>query len=186
TIEQVRSQRGVRPTEYLSKNKFLGPDLMAGHCRYMTPSEVSLLGRSRAFVSHNPAMPAGRAAAPPIQALATAGCTIAMGSDNMAEDMVEVMRTGLFAERVARQDAESPQPEDVLEWAARNGANALGHGQIAGSLEVGKKADLFVVDMRRPNLVPAPRIVSVFVHNGQPAHHDAVMADGRWLTRDGK
>src|SRR5207245_1900131 len=137
-VEQVMHQRGVRPTEYLSQNEFLGPDLIAAHCRFMTPSEVSLLGQSRAFVSHNAAMAARRAAAPPIQALAAAGCTIAMGSDNMAEDMVEVMRTGLFMERVARQDAQSPQPEDVLEWAARNGANALGHGQIAGSLEVGK------------------------------------------------
>ena len=109
-----------------------------------------------------------------------------MGSDNMAEDMVEVMRTGLFMERVARQDAESPQPEDVLEWAARNGARALGHGQIAGSLEVGKKADLFIVDARRPNLVPTVRIVSAFVHNGQAADVEAVMVDGRWLMRDRK
>jgi 5-methylthioadenosine/S-adenosylhomocysteine deaminase len=96
------------------------------------------------------------------------------------------MRTGLFMERVARQDAQSPQPEDVLEWAARNGAQALGHGQIAGSLEVGKKADLFVVDTRRANLVPAVRIVSAFVHNGQPADIEAVMVDGRWLMRDRK
>src|SRR5207245_11211171 len=120
---QVTRQRGVRPTEYLSQNEFLGPDLIAAHCRFMTPSEVSLLGRSRAFVSHNAAMAARRAAAPPIQALATAGCTIAMGSDNMAAGRVEVLRTGLFAERVARQDAESRPPEDVPEWAARNGAS---------------------------------------------------------------
>src|SRR2546422_3084448 len=185
-IEQVMQRRGVRPTEYLFQNDFLGPDLIAAHCRFMAPSEVALLGQSRAFVSHNAAMAARRAAAPPVQALAAAGCTIAMGSDNMAEDMVEVMRTGLFMERVARQDAQSPKPEDVLEWAARNGANALGHGNVTGSLEVGKKADLFVVDARRPNLVPAVRIVSAFVHNGQPADIEAVMVDGRWLMRDRK
>jgi 5-methylthioadenosine/S-adenosylhomocysteine deaminase len=131
-------------------------------------------------------MAARRAAAPPIQALAASGCTIAMGSDNMAEDMVEVMRTGLFMERVIRQDAQSPQPEDVLEWAARNGARALGLGDIAGSLEVGKKADLFVVDARKPNLVPAVRIVSAFVHNGQGADVEAVMVDGHWIMRDRK
>jgi 5-methylthioadenosine/S-adenosylhomocysteine deaminase len=185
-IEQVVRQRGVRPTEYLFQNDFLGPGLIAAHCRFMTPSEIALLGRSGAFVSHNAAMAARRGSAPPIQALAAAGCTIAMGSDNMAEDMVEVMRTGLFTERVARQDGQSPQPEDLLEWAARNGARALGHGQIAGSLEAGKKADLFVVDARRPNLVPAVRIVSAFVHNGQAADVEAVMVDGRWLMRDGK
>lgn len=185
-VEQVMRRRGVRPTEYLFQSDFLGPDLVAAHCRFMAPSEVALLGQSGAFVSHNAAMAARRASSPPIQALAASGCTIAMGSDNMAEDMVEVMRTGLFTERVARQDARSPQPEDVLEWAARNGARALGHGEIAGSLEVGRKADLFVVDARRANLVPAVRIVSAFVHNGQPADIEAVMVDGRWLMRDRK
>src|SRR5262249_30401685 len=93
-------------------------------------------------------------------------------------------RTGLFAERVARRDAQSPQPEDVLEWAARNGARALGHGEIAGSLEVGKQADLFVVNARHPNLVPALRIVSAFVHNGHPGDIESVMVNGRWLMRD--
>jgi 5-methylthioadenosine/S-adenosylhomocysteine deaminase len=185
-VEQVMRRRGVRPTEYLFQNDFLGPDLIAAHCRFMAPSEVALLGQSRAFVSHNAAMAARRAAAPPIQALAAAGCTIAMGSDNMAEDMVEVMRTGLFLERVIRQDAQAPQPEDVLEWAARNGARALGHGEIAGSLEVGRKADLFVVSARRPHLVPAVRIVSAFVHNGQAGDVEAVMVDGRWVMREGK
>lgn len=185
-VETVMRQRGVRPTEYLFQHGFLGPRLIAAHCRFMSPSEVALLGQSRAFVSHNAAMAARRASAPPIQALAASGCTIAMGSDNMAEDMVEVMRTGLFMERVLRQDAQSPQPEDVLEWAARNGMRALGHGDIAGSLEVGRKADLFVVDCRRPNLVPAIRIVSAFVHNGQAGDIEAVMVDGRWLMRDRK
>ena len=184
-VEQVLGRRGVRPTEYLFQSDFLGPDLIAAHCRFMAPAEIARLGQSRAFVSHNAAMAARRGSAPPIQALAAAGCTIAMGSDNMAEDMVEVMRTGLFTERVARQDGQSPQPEDVLEWAAVNGARALGHGQIAGSLEVGKRADLFVVDARRPHLVPALRIVSAFVHNGQAGDVEAVMVDGRWLMRDG-
>ncbi|MGH7307616.1 MAG: amidohydrolase family protein [Candidatus Rokuibacteriota bacterium] len=185
-VEQVMSRRGVRPTEYLSQSDFLGPELIAAHCRFMAPSEVALLGQSRAFVSHNAAMAARRAAAPPIQALAAAGCTIALGSDNMAEDMVEVMRAALFMERVIRQDAQSPQPEDVLAWAANNGARALGHGEIAGSLEVGRKADLFVVNARRPNLVPTVRIISAFVHNGQPADIEAVMVNGRWLMREGK
>ena len=185
-VESVMRVRGVRPTEYLFQRDFLGPRLVAAHCRFLSPAEVALLGRSRASVSHNAAMAARRAAAPPIQALAAAGCTIAMGSDNMAHDMVEVMRTGLFMERVARQDAQQPQPEDVLEWATRHGAAALGLGAIAGSLEVGKKADLIVIDARRPHLVPTMRIVSGFVHNGQAADVASVMVDGRWLMRDGR
>ena len=132
-IDSVVRIRGLRPTEYVFHQDFLGPRLVAGHCRFMAPSEIALLGQSQAFVSYNSAMAARRGVAPPIQALEAAGCTIAMGSDNMAEDMVEVMRAGLFIERVARQDALRPQPEDVLEWATRHGARALGWGDEIGS-----------------------------------------------------
>ena len=109
-----------------------------------------------------------------------------MGSDNMAEDMVEVMRAGLFLERVRRNDQMYPQPEDVLEWATAGGADILGMGPETGSLEAGKKADLFLVDMMRPHLVPTLRIVSSFVHNGQPADVKSVMVDGKWVMRDGR
>jgi 5-methylthioadenosine/S-adenosylhomocysteine deaminase len=183
-VESVMRVRGLRPAEYLFQCDFLSPRLVAAHCRFMSPSEIAHLGRSRAFVSHNAAMAARRAAAPPIQALSAAGCTIAMGTDNMAHDMLEAMRTGLFMERVARQDAERPWPEDVLEWATRNGAAALGLAAGVGSLEVGKKADLIVVDARRPHLVPALRIVSAWIHNGQAGDVESVMVDGHWLMRD--
>ena len=109
-----------------------------------------------------------------------------MGTDNMAEDMVEVMRAGLFLERVRRNDQMDPQPEDVLEWASRAGAQILGMGHDTGTLEVGKKADLFMVNMMRPHLVPTLRIVSGFVHNGQASDVESVMVDGRWLMRNGK
>ena len=137
-------------------------------------------------VLHNSAIAARRGAAAPVKELQAAGCGIGMGSDNMAEDMVEVMRAGLFLERVRRNDQMHPQPEDVLEWAIRGGAGILGLGDETGTLEVGKKADLFVVDMMRPHLVPTLRAVSSFVHNGQPADITSVMVDGKWVMRDGK
>lgn len=183
-VESVMQVRGVRPAEYLFQHGFLSSRLVAAHCRFMSPGEISHLGRSRASVSHNAAMAARRAAAPPIQALAAAGCNIAMGTDNMAHDMLEAMRTGLFVERISRQDGERPWPEDVLEWGTRNGATALGWGAEVGSLEVGRKADLVILDARRPHLVPALRIVSAWIHNGQAGDVESVMVDGRWLMRD--
>jgi len=74
----------------------------------------------------------------------------------------------------------------VLEWASRGGAKILGLGQDTGTLEVGKKADLFIINMMRPHLVPTLRIVSGFVHNGQASDVQSVMVDGRWLMRDSK
>jgi cytosine/adenosine deaminase-related metal-dependent hydrolase len=99
----------------------------------------------------------------------------------MAEDMVEAVRTALFMERVRTGDAMDPQPEDVLQWATRNGARALGLDDV-GTLEPGRKADLVVLDTRRAHLVPTMRIVSAFVHNGQPADIESVMVDGTWIT----
>ena len=185
-VQAVVNVRGVHPAEYLFQHDFLSPRLVAAHCRFMTPGEISHLGRRRASVSHNAAMAARRAAAPPIQALAATGCNIAIGTDNMAHDMLEAMRTALFVERISRQDGERPWPEDVLEWGTRHGANALGLGTDVGSLEVGKKADLIVLDARRPHLVPTLRIVSGWIHNGQAGDVQSVMVDGRWLMRDGK
>lgn len=69
-VESVMRVRGVRPTEYAFEHGFLGPRLVAAHCRFMAPSEVALLGQSGAAVSHNAAMAARRASAPPVQALA--------------------------------------------------------------------------------------------------------------------
>ncbi|MCY4558705.1 MAG: amidohydrolase family protein [Chloroflexi bacterium] len=185
-IEAVMRTRGVSPTHYLFANDFLGPDLLAAHCRYVNPAEIALLGQTGVKVTNNAAIAARRGAAAPVRELQAAGCVIGMGTDNMAEDMVEVMRAGLFLERVRRNDEVYPQPEDVLEWATSGGARALGMEDITGRLEVGKKADLFVVDLMRPHLVPTLRVVSAFVHNGQPADITSVMVDGAWVMRDSK
>ena len=185
-IEAVMRVRGVPPTHYLFASGFLGPELLAAHCRYVNPAEIALLGQTGVKVTNNAAIAARRGAAAPVREMQAAGCVIGMGTDNMAEDMVEVMRAGLFLERVRRNDEVWPQPEDVLEWATTGGARALGMADATGSLEPGKKADLFVADLMRPHLVPILRPVSAFVHNGQPADITSVMVDGQWVMRDGK
>ena len=109
-----------------------------------------------------------------------------MGSDNMTHDMVEVLRSGVFYERVRRNSQMHPMPEDVLEWATMGSARALRLDQKVGSLEPGKQADLFIINSSRAHLVPNLRIVSAFVHNGQAGDIESVMVDGQWLMRDRK
>ncbi len=185
-IEAVMRVRGVAPTHYLFAHDFLGPRLVVAHCRYVNPSEIALLGQHQVGISNNAAIAARRGAAAPVRDLQAAGCPMGMGSDNMAEDMVEVIRAGLFHERVRRNDEMWPQPEDVLEWATQGGAQILGLGDKVGSLEVGKEADLFIVDTFKAHLVPTLRIVSGFIHNGQPADISGVMVKGKWLLKDGR
>lgn len=180
---------GVRPSAFLDKHDFLGPRLFAAHCRYVDDSEIALLGRSRTIVSHQAAMAANRGVIPPIPALRDAGCPIANGTDNNTNDLFEVMRVALMTERIRRNDPMPglhPQPEDVLEDATQGGARAVRQPQLVGSLEVGKKADLLVVDTQRAHLVPAGRFVSAWIHNGQPSDIESVMVDGQFIMRSRK
>ena len=103
--------------------------------------------------------------------------------------MFEVMRVALLTERVRRTDAfpgVRPQPEDMLEDATIGGARALRQSARIGALEVGKKADLIVLDTQRIHLVPAVRIVSAWIHNGQPSDIESVMVDGQFVMRNRK
>jgi 5-methylthioadenosine/S-adenosylhomocysteine deaminase len=150
----------------------------------MEHREEQLLGRARASVAFNSAIAARRGLSPRISVLEAEGCNIAMGTDNMAEDMVEVMRTGMFMERVRRQDGRQPTPEQALAWATRNGYRACGI-EDGGWLAPGNRADLIMIRTDRPHLVPLMRLVSGFVHQGQAADVESVMVDGRWIMRDG-
>ena len=182
-VAAVREQRGVLPTEYLARTGFLSERLVAAHCRCMTAEEERTLGAAHAAVAINSCIAARRGLAASIDELERAGCRITLGTDNMAEDMVEVTRTALFMERVRRKDGRRPTPETALGWATRDGYRALGIAD-GGWLTPGNRADLIVVDLRRAHLTPALRVVSDFVHNGQAADVRSVMVDGRWLMRD--
>jgi len=184
-VAAVKEQRGVLPTEYLAREGFLSDRLVAAHCRCMTGEEERVLGASGTVVAINPAIAARRGLSPRIAELERAGCLITLGTDNMAEDMVEVMRTALFMERVRRQDGRRPTPEDALVWATRNGYRALGIPD-GGWLAAGNRADLILVDLRKPHLTPAVRVVSCFVHQGLASDVEAVMVDGRWIMREGR
>jgi 5-methylthioadenosine/S-adenosylhomocysteine deaminase len=184
-IAAVQVQRGgLLPTEYLAGEGFLHDRLVAAHCRCMEHREEQLLGRARASVAFNSAIAARRGLSPRISVLEAEGCNITMGTDNMAEDMVEVMRTGMFMERIRRQDGRRPTPEQALAWATRNGYRACGI-EDGGWLAPGNRADLIMIRTDRPHLMPLMRLVSGFVHQGQAADVESVMIGGRWIMRDG-
>jgi cytosine/adenosine deaminase-related metal-dependent hydrolase len=188
-VEYMRRHHGVSPVGFLAKHNFLGSRLFAAHCRYVDEADIALLAKSGTIISHQAGMAANRGVIPPIPALRAAGCPIANGTDNNTNDMFEVMRIALLTERIRRDDefpGVRPQPEDMLEDATLGGARAVRQQKTIGSLEVGKKADLLVVDTQRVHIVPAVRIVSAWIHNGQPADIESVMVDGKFVMRDRK
>ncbi len=184
-VAAVQAHRGMLPTEYLAANGFLHERLICAHCRCMVDAEEKLLGRAGANVSFNAAIAARRGLSPRISKLQADGCRIGMGTDNMAEDMVEVVRTGLFMERIRRADGREPRPEEALGWAMRGGYAAMGMPD-GGWLAPGNKADLILIRTDRAHLIPRLRIASAFVHQGQASDVEDVMVDGRWVMRAGR
>ena len=157
--------------------------------RAMSRCEIALLGKTRTIISHQAGMAANRGVIPPIPALREAGCPIALGTDNNTNDVFEVMRIALLTERIRRTDpfpGVSPQPEDILADATEGGSRAVNQQKTIGSLEVGKKADLFVIDTLKPYLVPAGRLVSAVIHGGHPSDIESMMVDGQFIMRNRK
>jgi len=188
-VDYVRKHHGVSPVGFLDRHGFLSPRLFAAHCRYVDDADITLLGKSGTIVSHQAAMAGNRGVIPPIPAMRAAGVPIAMGTDNNTTDLFEVMRVAMITERVKRNDAFPgvlPQPEDVLADATLGSARAVRQTATIGSLDIGKKADILVLDTQRIHIVPAVRIVSAWIHNGQPSDIESVMIDGRFVMRDRK
>jgi len=180
---------GVRPPIFIERHGFLGPRLFAAHCRYVDDGDIAALGKSATIISHQANMAANRGVIPPIAKLRVAGCPIANGTDNNTNDLFIVMRVALLTERISRHDpipGTRPQPEDMLEDATTGGARAVNQSAQLGTLAVGRKADLIVVDTRRAHLVPAGRFLSAWVHNGQSGDVESTMVDGRFVMRDRK
>jgi 5-methylthioadenosine/S-adenosylhomocysteine deaminase len=180
-VEQVTKREGKRPVEYLDSVGFLGPRVIGGHCVHLSQAEIDILGRTRTHVSHNAAINARRGFIAPIRALKDAGANIGVGSDNMSEDMIEVMRIALMVGRIKTGNYAAFMPLDVMEMATQNGAKALGLGTEIGSLEKGKKADVILLDLKKPHLVPLINVMGNIVHTGLSSDVDTVIVDGQIL-----
>jgi cytosine/adenosine deaminase-related metal-dependent hydrolase len=188
-VDFMKRWHGVSPVAYLAAHGFLGPRLFAAHLRYVDAADIALLGQSRTNLTHQAGMAANRGIIPPVPLLRAAGVGIALGTDNNTNDVFSVMRTALLTERISRKDpfpGTLPQPEDIFEDATMGGATALGLQSQIGSIEVGKKADLIVVDTMRAHLVPYGRFISTLIHNGQPSDIESTMIDGRFIMRNRK
>lgn len=122
----------------------------------------------------------------PTIALREAGARLALGTDNMHADMIETMRWALAVARLqVGRVTDDWQPRHALEMATLAGARAMGLENDLGSLTVGKKADLVVLDFRRPHLTPLTNALGNLVHVAQGRDVEMVVVDGRVVVEDG-
>jgi 5-methylthioadenosine/S-adenosylhomocysteine deaminase len=117
------------------------------------------------------------------------GVSVSLGADgapcNNRLDMFTEMRTAALLQKV-RHGASALPARKVLRMATIDGARALGLGGEIGSIEVGKRADLTVVDLERLHLTPRPDAVSTLVYAAEAADVRTVLIDGRLVLREGE
>lgn len=185
----VKAAHGLTPAEYLDREGFLAPDLVGAHWTWCSPSDVALLAERGVQMAHTPANASRRGPhTAPIGLIRDAGVNIAIGTDNMTEDMFHAMKIGLILHRGGRgraiEGGVDPQPQQILDGITRNAARSVGAETEIGSIEIGKKADLTLIDLNTPVMRPLIRPVANLVHYGHPGIVHSVMTDGNWLMRD--
>jgi 5-methylthioadenosine/S-adenosylhomocysteine deaminase len=186
-VERVRARTGMTSAQVMNEAGLLGPSLLCGHCIYVTDDDIARMARAGAHVVHIPKANAASGRLAPTPKMHAAGLNLTLATDTQHGDMIELMRWALATARVQVGKIDDAwQPAQVFAMVTRNGARALGLEAELGSLAIGKKADLVVVDFRRPHLQPAPNILGNLVHTGTGRDVEHVYVDGRCVVRDGR
>ncbi|MGH7359381.1 MAG: amidohydrolase family protein, partial [Candidatus Rokuibacteriota bacterium] len=183
-VAATRRLHGVSPFEYARAHGLLAPDVTVAHCYVVDDADVGLLADTRAAVAHCPLMNAVRGQIAPVADLLGRGVTVGLGIDNMFADYFDVVRACVLMARVRARDATTMLTPQALELATMGGARALGLEREIGSIEVGKRADLAVLDYRAFGLTPTLDPVQNLVYHGHAKDVETVLVDGQVVVDD--
>jgi cytosine/adenosine deaminase-related metal-dependent hydrolase len=181
----VRDVHGRAQLDLAADMGLLGADVVAVHCYELDAAEIAQLAVSGTQLAHCPLINQFRGEVAPIQELRRRGMNVGLGIDNYFCDTFELMRACIASARIRDHDPEVLSAAEALRLATLDAARAMGLDGEIGSIEVGKKADLQAVDMRRYGLTPVNDPVGTLVYHGHAKDVDWVMVDGRMLVRDG-
>ena len=188
--ETVERETGRRNVEYLDSVGISGPHVVLAHCVHLSGGELGLLASSGTNVAHCPSsnMKLGSGVAP-VAEMFERGVSVSLGADGAAcnnrLDMFTEMRTAALLQKVSR-GAEVLPAESVLRMATAGGAHALGLGDEIGTLEVGKRADVMILDLGRLHTTPRPDVVSTIVYAAEARDVRTVLIEGRAVLLDGE
>ncbi|MDP6823908.1 MAG: amidohydrolase family protein [Dehalococcoidia bacterium] len=184
---------GVTPLAHLGDLGFLGPELSCAHGVWLTDSDIDLLAETGASICHNPSsnlrLNSGIA---PINRLLERGVNVAIGIDeagiNDDNDILQEMRLAQKIHREPGVGMANPSSHRILDMATRSGARVTFFGNETGTLEVGKRADMVLLNLERisePYLDPDTDVVDAVVYRGRGSDVDTVIVDGEVLLRGG-
>ena len=183
-MDMVRQMHGMEPFEYARAHGFLGEDVLAVHCYTIDEADIDTLAATGTRLAHCPLMNQFRGAIAPVGPMLDRGVTVGLGIDNYFSDFFDLIRSCVAVARIRAESPEVMQAPEALALATIGSARAVGQEDRIGSIEVGKQADLQLVDMRRYGLTPVTDPIRTLVYHAHAKDVETVLVDGRVLVRD--
>jgi 5-methylthioadenosine/S-adenosylhomocysteine deaminase len=189
-VEYAAERWGKRPAEHLEAIGFLGPRMHAAHSILLSDGELDLYGRRGVTVAHCP-MGNFIIGPPRVPDMVRRGIAVGIGSDGAANGSIDLFRAMHVSQVALQSHFGTPwhvrsvfTPEDLLAMATNGGAQALGLGSELGSLEVGKRADLVLVDPTRIDLQPVYDPMFTAARGVTGSDVETVIVAGRTVMKD--
>lgn len=187
-VEWAKRNLGMTVIEYLDSLGLISRRFLAVHCVWCTDKELEILKDRGASVSYNPESNMKLASGiAPVSKMIKMGINVALGTDGPASndnlDMIETIRITALLHKVITMNPKALTAWDVLEMATINGARALGMEDLIGTIEVGKRADIVLIDLRDVHTQPLHDIAQAVVYSARSSDIDTVIIDGRLIMR---
>ena len=193
-VDEWREKYNMPVVPWIKKLGVLEPKVIAAHCVHIDEGEIHTLEHSRTGIAHNPSSNLKLASGfAPVTEMLETGLQVGIGTDGPASnndlDMFEELRLASFIAKTVTSNPTALPAQTVVEMATRMGARALHLGDLTGSLEIGKRADIISLDMSTTHNWPhynrePGAIYSRIVYATKASDVVDVMVNGRWLMRE--
>ncbi len=189
-ISQIREKYGCTPIERAEKNGLFDVNCIAAHCVQVTDDDIEIMKKKNVSVVTNPAsnMKLGNGFAP-VKKMLDAGVNVCLGTDGAASNnslnMFHEMSLLALIHKGLNRDPQCISAAEVFRIATINGAKALGLENEIGSIEVGKKADIAILDLDNPSLIPENNLIAGLSYSANGSEVDTVIIDGK-VTMEGR
>ncbi|WP_406534027.1 amidohydrolase family protein [Methanobrevibacter sp.] len=191
-INDILEEKGLRPFEYLDKIGFLGPDVVAAHCVWLSDNEIEIIKRNNVKISHNPCSNMKLASGiAPISKLTENDICVSIGTDGASSnnnlDLIEELKTASLLQKVSTLDPKVLDSDEAIAMGTIKGAETLGLDDEIGSIEVGKKADIILIDTNSANMVPdSSSLSSNIIYSANGSNVDTTICNGKILMENKK
>jgi 5-methylthioadenosine/S-adenosylhomocysteine deaminase len=191
-LDDTLKNNGMSPVQYLDKLDILGPDVISAHCIFVDEADRKTLALRGTGCIHNPSSNMMLASGvSPVAEMRTAGVAVGLGTDGPAGsnndlDLMEEMDLTAKLAKISKMDPLAMNAKAVVEMATIEGARAVHLEKEIGSLEPGKKADIILIDLDKPNAVPMYDIYAALAYALKGSDVSTVIIGGKVVMRDRK